>query len=317
MFQKYVRQMFRFTSPCITGFFNEHYIPQRLLDGSDKTVRIYRVTLGFFNEFLDRPSRLSDLNDSTVSAFAAWRLTTVARGTVKRDMDCLLAIWRFSHEMGKLKRGPMIRPIHAPTPTPIALNREQVDSVWNAIQEEARPVLICSSPRIEVPGYIWWTPIYLTCWDTAERLSPVFTLLEMNLDLDKLWIRFPSDGRKGKQVDNMKPIHQDTADAIRRLLAYYPKRQGNSRVYRWASNDGTLWPRLGAIMERAGLPNAREFKFHCFRKSSVSHVIAAGGNGSEHAGHENPAVTKQHYADPKITGGDTAMTLLFRPGQAS
>lgn len=306
---------FRYFSPSLAEFFAKQYVPQRLLDGSEKTIRVYYVTLNFFAQYIDRQPRLCDLSDHVVSAFAAWRLKSVSRGTVKRDMDCLLAIWRFAHEMGKLPRGPMIRPIHAPTPTPIALTREQINAVWQAIQSEERPVLVSPYPRLEIPGYLWWEPLFLVCWDTAERISPVFTLLERDLDLENLWVRFPAADRKGKTADNMKPIHADTAAAIEQLLSHYHKRQGNSRIFRWSSNDGTLWPRLGSIMQRAGLPDAREFKFHCLRKSSVSHVIAAGGNGSEHAGHESPQITQRHYADPKITGGDPAMTLLFRPGQ--
>jgi integrase len=307
--------MFRFLSAPIVPFFDEQYIPQRLLDASPKTIAVYRVTLTFFAKFVDRIPRLCDLNDITVAAFAQWRLKTVSRGTVKRDMDCLLALWRFAHEAGKLKRGPMIRPIHAPTPTPIALNREQVDAVWEAMRTESRPVLVSPSPRLEVPGSIWWEPLFLLCWDTAERLTPVFTLIERNIDLDNLWVRFPAEKRKGKVADNVRAIHPDTAAAIKRLLNHYHKRQGNSRIFRWSSNDGTLWPRLGAIMQRAGIPNTREFKFHCLRKSSVSHVKAAGGDSTAHAGHVNPVITQKHYEDPVITGADKTMHFLFRPGE--
>lgn len=306
----------RYLSPPVEPFFQAHYVPQRLLDGSEKTIRVYRVTLNFFEQFIGRTPRLADLTDAQISAFAAWRLKSVSRGTVKRDMDCLLAIWRFAHELGKLKRGPMIRPIHAPTPTPIALTREQIDAVLLAMQTETRPVLVGSGPRLEVPGHVWWVPLFLVCWDTAERISPVFMLQEHSVDLDRCWIRFPAESRKGKNADNVKSIHADTAEAIKTLLSHYPKRQGNSRIFRWTSNDGTLWPRLGAIMERAGIPNSREFKFHCLRKSSVSHVKAAGGDATDHAGHSSPAITKRSYEDPTITGADKTMTLLFRPGQA-
>lgn len=305
-------------SPPLTEFFEQRYVPQRLLDCSVKTIAVYRVTLTFFGKFTGDTPKLADLNDHTISAFAKWRLEDVSKGTVKRDMDCLLAIWRFARDAGLLKRGPMIRPIHAPTPTPVAPTREQADAIWEAMNTEERPVLISCNPRIEVPGNVWWPAIYLLCMDTAERISPIFYLYENQIDLVNLWVRFPAESRKGKIEDNVKPIHQDTADAIRLLLSYYPKRQGNSRVFRWASNDGTIWPRLGAIMERAGLPNTREFKFQSVRKFSVSHVIAAGGNGSEHAGHRNPVVTKVHYDVPEITrSGAKNLRLVPRPGHST
>lgn len=309
--------MFRFLSPPVLPFFHQQYVPQRLMDGSPKTIAVYLVTLGFFAKFLGTAPKICDLSDSKISEFAQWRLKEVSRGTVKRDMDCLLALWRFAHTTGLSKRGPIIRPIHAPTPTPIALTRDQVDAVWLAMRTESRPVLVSPSPRLEVPGSLWWEPLFLLCWDTAERLTPVFTLVERDIDLHNLWVRFPAESRKGSSADNVKPIHPDTAEAIKRLLAFYHKRQGNSRIFRWSSNDGTLWPRLGAIMERAGIPNTREFKFHCLRKSSVSHLVAAGGNGADHAGHSNPQITKRHYEDPAITGANQGLTKLFRPGHAS
>lgn len=307
--------MFKFLSPPLEHLFRKHYVPQRLLDGSPKTIKVYEVTFRFFAQFLGRTPRLCDLTDATISDFAAWRLTTVGRGTVKRDMDCLLAVWRFARDLGKVNRAPLIRPIHAPTPTPVALTREQIDDVWRAVRTETRPVLVSPSPRVEVPGNCWWEPLFLLCWDTAERITPVFTLLERDLDLKHLWVRFPASVRKGRRSDNMKPIHPDTAIAIEKLLMHYSKRQTNSRIFRWASNDGTIWSRLGAIMARAGIPNSREFKFHCIRKSSVSHFKAAGGDGTIHAGHSSDALTRRHYYDPRIINRESAAAMLFRPGQ--
>jgi integrase len=115
----------------------------------------------------------------------------------------------------------------------------------------------------------------------------------------------------------VKPIHPETAEAIKRLLDHYHKRQANSHVFRWASNTGTIWPRLGAIMDRAGLPDAREFKFHCIRKSSVSHFAAAGGDGASHAGHSSDAITRKHYYDPMIVNGANPTSILFRPGEVT
>lgn len=301
----------------VQKYFEEVYQPHRLLTASPKTIAVYQVTLRFFDEFCGRPATVKDMSDERIAKFAAWRLETVSRGTVKRDMDCLLALARFAFAAGLIKTPILIRPIHAPVPTPIALTREQIDAVWQAMKTETRNVLVSPNPRLEVPGHIWWEPLFLLAWDTAERITPVFTLLERDINLDRLWVRFPAENRKGSGSDNVKPIHPDTAQAIERLLTHYHKRQTNSRVFRWSSNDATLWPRLGAIMDRAGLPDAREFKFHCIRKSSVSHFAAAGGDGTAHAGHSSNAVTRKHYYDPTIVCGDNPTSFLFRPGEVT
>ena len=67
-------------------------------------------------------------------------------------------------------------------------------------------------------------------------------------------------------------------------------------------------------MQRAGLPDTREYKFHAIRKSTASHYEAAGGNATELLGHSSRKVT-QGYLDPRIVRTKPAVELLFRPGE--
>ncbi len=299
----------------VREFFLAEYRPRRLLAGSPKTLKSYGITLAFFCEFLGREAKLSDLTDTVVCQFAEQRMKVVKRATVKRDLDQLLAIWRFAHTAGILRKGPLMRNISVPTPTPIALTREQVAAVWQAINESAPPVAVnMGPPRKEVPGKLWWSAIFLVCWDTGERFNPVFELTESNVDLDRCWIRFPAHDRKGSGADNLKAIHPETGQAIADLLDCYSHRRSDTRIFRWALNRGNVWSTLGRIMRRAGLPDSREFKFHALRKSSTSHLVAAGGDGRAHAGHASDVTTRSHYLDPRIVGGPGAPTLLFRPG---
>lgn len=306
---------FRWLSPRLDSFFQKDYAPQRLLDASEQTAKVYKITLKFFDEFLRRPARLCDLNDATVGSFAQARMNVVKRATVKRDLDVIFAIWRFAHLTGKVRKGPTLKQLHVATPSPIALSEAQIHAVWDAIQCEAKHVAISSTPTIEVPGPIWWSALFLTCWDTGERLSPVLELVEANLDTVEGYVKFIAEDRKGKTSDSLKRLHPDTLLAISRLLDCYPVRRNDSKVFRWSANRGAIWSRLGAIMVRAGLPDSREFKFHAVRKSSVSHFAAAGGDPVAHAGHSSDVITRRHYLDQRVMGSDrNAAHLLFRPG---
>jgi len=298
----------------IDHYFRESYLPKRLVDASPATLKTYSITLRRFAKFCGKPVSVEDLTDKLVADFARWRLETVSKGTCKRDMDCILAIWRLAYSEGLVSRGPVIRAIHAPVPTPIALTQEQLDAVWKSIQTNPETVLVKSStPRLEIPAPVWWSAMFLVCWDTAERFSPVFELKLCDVNTVDKWVRFPACDRKGGRQDSLKEIHADTAEAIERLLAYYQVRLIKSRVFRWASNHGSVWPALGRIMMRAGLPDSREFKFHCIRKSSVSHFASGGGDGCAHAGHSSDLITRRHYYDPRIVKRVGATQVLFRP----
>lgn len=308
----------RLFSPTLKARFESDYIPQRIPDASPLTLKAYNITFNFFDDFLGRPARLSDLNNKTVASFQRHRLTQVGKATVKRDIDNLKAVWNYFCREGKIAKFPNLKPLCVATPTPVALTEEQIHLVWQSIQAETRPVVIKCTPLVEVAAPIWWSPIFLACWDTGERFSPVFEIKERDVDLDNLWLRFPAGDRKGQREDNIKPISQDTAEAVEKLLSLYSRRHYNTRVFRWALNKGIVWSRMGDIMRRAGLPDTREFKFHCIRKSTASHIRAAGGDAQQLLGHSDGRTTEKHYIDPRIAHDDRSnLARLFRPGQTA
>lgn len=302
-------------SPKLREVFYTQYLPQRIPDASPATVRGYKITFNLFDRFLRREARLRDLNNNTVARFQYVRLKEVARATCYRDIASLKAIWTWACKKNLLKEWHDLKPIGLVTPTPIALTQEQVNRVWQAIQAETRPVVVSCSPLLEVPAPVWWSAIYLLSWDTAERFTPIFELHESSLDLENRWVTFPAADRKGRTADNVKRIHADTAAAIEKLLSCYRRRTYCTRVFRWAIGKSLIWRRLADIMTRAGLPDTKEFKFHCIRKSVASHLTAAGGNAQRMLCHTSGATTEKHYHDPRIVHDDSGqLAKLFRPG---
>jgi integrase len=62
------------------------------------------------------------------------------------------------------------------------------------------------------------------------------------------------------------------------------------------------------LCKTAGVPSRA---FHAIRKASASYVAAAGGDATAHLGHADPAMTRGHYLDPRIT--ETSRGLDFLP----
>jgi integrase len=62
------------------------------------------------------------------------------------------------------------------------------------------------------------------------------------------------------------------------------------------------------LCKRAGVPSRA---FHAIRKASASYVAAGGGDATAHLGHADPAMTRGHYLDPRIT--ETSRGLDYLP----
>lgn len=288
-------------SMLLEALYRERYEPLALRSRRPNTKRLYRSTLRAFNLYLNRPAKLSDLNDATVSGFAASRLSDgLAKRSVNKDLFNLLAIWRWAHKKGHVKNWPDVELERPPVRVPVALTREELTSVLDAIKVEAEFVG-------DVAGSAFWLALFLVIWNTGERIGAVMQLTWDRVDLKNGWVRFDAEDRKGATADNALPIAAYTIEA----LAIIKKRDG--LVFRWPYSSTYIYNRFGKIMRRAGLPDNALYKFHVLRKSVASHYEAAGGNATELLGHTSRKVTRA-YLDPRIVRPVSAVDLLFQPG---
>jgi hypothetical protein len=304
-------------SPTLRDFFRERYKPQRLLGRSHKTDLAYFVTFDMLGTFLNRPPRLTDLTDETIAGFAQWRLdvTEVKPSTVARDMVCLKAIWRFARDLGLLKLGPIIKTMPFTTPPALAYTEEQLESIYRAIQVEPQPVLI--SQGVYVPGPIWWTALYLTFWQTAERFTAVVELREMDVELEGGVVYFRAETRKGGLEDNYQPIEPNGVEAIKKLLSLYEYRRNDYSVFRWAANRETIFGRWGRILDRAGVPNPKGKKLHLLRSSRATHEHILGGDATAKLTHKSDVTTRKHYLDKKLIARYMRRLNIFQPGETA
>ena len=289
--------------PTLRGFYREKFEPLRLRSRRPNTKRLYRSTLNAFDAFLGRPALLTDLRDETVNAFAAARLDSgLSKFSVNKDLSNLLAIWRWAHRKGAVCTWPDVELEAVPEITPVALTRDELARVKAAIESEPRPVGGLPGPR-------FWLPLFLLIFDTGERINAVMALTWDRVDLPGRWVRFHHDSRKGGRADNLTKIANDTAFALTAI------RRREGKVFVWPYAPNYIYARLAPIMQRAGLPDTKLYKFHCLRKSMASHLKAAGGDPQRVLRHSCAKVTRA-YIDPRIAPeGPSAVDLLFRPGE--
>jgi integrase len=282
-------------------FFRDYYRPQRLRGGSEKTLRLYRNSLKNFRNFLGRAPRLSDLTDESVGALMAW---TLGRGksprTANKFRDQMLALWRAACRKGWLKIWPDVEAMREPEKIPRAWTPSELSRLFSACDSEGGQ--ICG-----VPARLWWRALHDVAWDTGERIAALL-LIEcdwLSLDDARLWIS--ASARKGKRRDRFHKLHPETIKRLR--LMRMPKR---SVVFCWPYSASYIYNRYNRILERAGLPHSREFKFHCLRKSVATHGKLAGLNPRELMDHADTRTTVR-YLDPAQLSQPHPADVLFRP----
>lgn len=281
-------------------FYRDRYEPRALRRCRPNTRRLYRTTLRMFARYLERPATLEDLNDCSVSSFALCRKEQGrSPSTVNKDLNNLLAIWRWAHKRHFVESWPDVDLETETKRTPRALSRDELRRLFRSAKEERRPVG-------QVPGGLWWPTLLLTCWDTGERIGGVMGLTWDACDLERRWLTFRAENRKGAREDNTVRIAGETAESIASMPRVAKK------VFAWPYCETYIWKRFEPILERAQLPTSREFKFHCLRKSMASHLEAAGGNATQALRHSKRSVTEA-YLDPRIVERTAPVDMLFRP----
>lgn len=274
-----------------------------LMNLSDRSVVLYGHTIDKMQEFLGREPLVADLEDVTVSKFLKWRGTNVARGrlvsphTVAKDRSQLLAIWNWACKK-KLHSGewPGLPRQKKVKRTPTAYTLDEMSRLVRAAKARR-------GRMSGLPAAWWWGTILQAAWQTGERIGALLDLRWREVDTARCRLVFLAETRKGRERDLVSPITPE-------LAAELESRRG--------SPEALVWPRTGhplshyasmrLLCKTAGVPSRA---FHAIRKASASYVAAAGGDATAHLGHADPAMTRGHYLDPRIT--ETKRGLDFLP----
>lgn len=254
---------------------------------SDRTIRLYELTLSAYGRYLGHVPTTADLTQLEVAKFLAARLRERSAGTAAKDRAQLRALWGFcwDHQVAGTTSGPTVRRIVVPERTP---------ECWLA--DEMRRLIAAGAAEngsvSGVPAGKFWRAALLTAYDTGERVTPI---LELKWDdVRDGFVIFRAESRKNRRRDIDRAISPETAQAIAEIAE--PKRQ---RVFAWDKTISTLYNTMDRILARAGLPANRWSKWHRIRKTTASYYEAAGGSAQRLLDHVSPAVTRR-YLDPRV-----------------
>ena len=274
-----------------------------LMNLSARSVVIYGHTVEMFGRFLGREPLVSDLEDVTVCRFLRWRATTTRSGrpvsaaTVQKDRSQLLALWTWAckkrlhaGEWPGLPRAKRVR--HTPT----AYTADEIAAMVRVARAR-------TGPYGAVPAAWWWSTLLQVLWQTGARCGEAFGLRWAEVDTGRCAILFRAETRKGRIADQLRTITPA-------LAAELERRRGLPEALVWPrpGNPLSCYASLRILCERAGVTPRG---FHAIRKASASYVAAAGGDATAHLGHADPAMTRGHYLDPRIT--ETRRGLDYLP----
>ena len=205
--------------------FEQEYRPIRLRSRAKSTVETYRITLRFFDRFLDRPALLSDLRDDTVSAFLEYRIGSKSPRTVNRDLVNLQAM---ADWFWKRKRIPKtlteLEPYIAPKMVPHALTMEEISRVWDSIADQPGHIG-------RVPSPIFLRALFLVFWDTGERFTAVTSIRVSDVSLKSCTVFLRGATRKGGRSDRVYPLSNQGISAIDELLGELGNVRRSSKLF--------------------------------------------------------------------------------------
>lgn len=274
-----------------------------LMGLSDRTVVLYGHTVTKLEEFLKRPANVSDLEDVTVAKFLKWRATNTRSGrpisvhSVNKDRSQLLALWNWScrkrihpGEWPGLPRQKKVRK----TPTAYTLD-DMAKLVRAARRRRGR--------MGDTPSSWWWSTALQALWQTGERCGALMAVRWEDMDTHGCLVTFRAETRKGGLADAVRAITPELASEIEKH-----RKAPQSLVWARVGHRLSIYPSFRILCRIAGVTPRG---FHGIRRASASYVAAGGGDATAHLGHADPAMTRGHYLDPRIT--ETRKGLDFLP----
>lgn len=276
----------------LAEFFARLYQPRRLLGRSPETVRRYENTLGHFKRFLKRLPRVSDLNEDTISDFAAWfaalpvgkyRPTDRKPATINKAITNLVALAKYAHAKRLLGEVPDVRtvPDYRRAPAP-GYTQDEMERLLAA----------CWGRRGDVAGIPagrYWLALTLILYYSGARPGVVWSLSMGHVDLNRETVFLPAEHQK-QRVDQVLRIGPDAVSAVRAILK--PPRD---RLFPWSLNPSMRYYHWHRILQSAGLPVVHRDQFRKLRRTCATLCHVNGADATAQLGHSSDAVTRRHY----------------------
>jgi len=268
-------------------FLRDVYVPLRLRGRSRNSVRLLEHVIRQYGRFLGRPATLDDLEDLAVSQFLVDRAAKLSPHSVARERSGLVALWNLAQARGLVRLRPAVSPEVVPERTPRAFTLDELTRLREAAGRSSGWV----GP---VPAGVFMRALLAVSFETGERIAALLATPRTCWRRPHLTV--PAEARKGRRKERIYELSPETAALVDQVTAH----QGPT-VFWWIASGNALRKRWKVITRRAGLGDGRDVQFHAIRRSTASHLAAAGGDATAYLGHSSDRITRRSYLDPRIT----------------
>ncbi len=287
-------------------FFDEVYVPSRLIDGSEFSIMSYKLAISTAKKALNREPKLSDLNGTFLTKVAGYcREHHLAAGTLKNRITHLRCIWRRAHEEKLVRELPPKMRVKEPKQIKPAWTTCEISSLIRSAQQERKMIEGIEASK-------WWTCLILVTYDTGARRRVLMNTPLCNVSWEYRAVLLPHRAQK-QRADQYCGLSDETIKLLMEIRD--PSRR---MLFPWGFDKSakTSYPSLTyhfrRIVKRAGL-DPDDGLFHRLRRSRASYgELMQPGSATRDLGHSDRKVTER-YLDPKILGISRVVDLIPRP----
>lgn len=290
----------------LLSFLETVYVPLRLRGRSAESVRLLRHAITQFSRWLGRHAVLEDLEDLVVSQWLTAMAAKKSPNTVARERSGILALWNLAQGRGLVKLRPTVAPELIPQSTPRAFTVDELGRLAAAAKLSYGWV----GP---VPARTFFPALIAVGLETGERINAILNTPRHCWQRPTLTV--PATIRKGGRQERIYELSPEACDLVDAV-----SRHGGPTVFWWVASDTALRKRWKTITRRAGLGDGRDVQFHALRRSTASHLAAAGLDATTYLGHSTDRITRRSYLDPRVVDSKRpkawqSLPRIFRPEQ--
>lgn len=270
----------------LNAFLETVYVPLRLRGRSPESVRLLRHSITQFSRWLGRQALLDDLDDLVVSQWLTAMSERKSPLSVARERSGILALWNLAQARGLVRLRPTVSPELIPERVPRAFTADELDRLVAAAR-------LASGWVGPVPARVFFPALIAVGLETGERINAILKTPRC------MWTRpslvVPAVIRKGRRQGRVYELSPEAADLVDAV-----SRHEGPTVFWWLASDTALRKRWKTITRRAGLGDGRDVQFHALRRSTASHLAAAGLDATAFLGHSSDRITRRSYLDPRV-----------------
>ena len=289
----------------LNAFLETVYVPLRLRGRSPESVRLLRHAVTQFSRWLGRPALLDDLEDLVVSQWLTAMAAKKSPNSVARERSGILALWNLAQGRGLVKLRPTVAPELVPQGIPRAFTTDELGRLAAAAR-------LASGWVGPIPARTFFPALVAVGLETGERINAI--LNTPRHCWQRPCLQVPASIRKGRRQERIYELSPEASDLVDAVSHH------EGPTVFWFPYSGTaLRKRWKTITRRAGLGEGRDVQFHALRRSTASHLAAAGLDATAFLGHSSDRITRRSYLDPRVVDSKRpkawqSMPRVFKPG---